>query len=493
METLRVKGFIGRERLIAPGVFLLALALSLYRINAQSLWGDEAFSVVVSRLPLAEMTPRLMQDFVHPPLYYYLLHLWLQLFGVGALQARLLSAAFGTGCVVVIYFLARHLFGHRTASLSALVLAVSQLNIMYSQEARPYAALLFFVLCSVFSFLVALRKKRAWGWWTCVVFVTLMIYTHYYGLFVAAILFVYALYRRKRAGLPAGWLIGGVLLPLAFLVPWLASGVIEQALHSRKVLPGSQPSWFEAHWWSAFSAVNRFNNGKLFGVFGSSPWWTYLAGGLFFTLPALLALQPLLQRSEPGSLDRCRQEVLVLLAALWLVPLAVVVGLGALGLQYEVRYVAFCAGPYYLLVGQGLSVLNSAHLRRAFLVLLLAYSAASLRSVYFIPYKEDYRDALAYLARENRPGDCSIFLPNGAVPPQWSIYQRGVPEPRVASLNAVMSRSADCERVWLITYRRVAELAKKADEDKRRLESTHEKVKEMPYFWVDVGLYVPRK
>jgi 4-amino-4-deoxy-L-arabinose transferase-like glycosyltransferase len=495
MQSLRfsLTQFAHKYHLLPSAIFLLALFLNLYRINAQSLWEDEAFSVVISRLPLVEMTSKLTRDFVHPPLYYYLLHLWLRLFGVGAIQARLLSALFGTGSVVVMYFLGKFLFRQRAAALAALILAGSQLGIMYSQEARPYAPLLFFVLCSIFSFLVMLQKKTAGMWCTCIVFVTLMIYTHYYGLLVAAFLFLFALYRTKQDGIPAGLLIGGVLVPLLSLVPWLSSGVIQQALQSRNVMPESQPAWFEAHWWSFLSAVNHFNNGKLFGVFGASPWWTYVMGTILFTAPALFALKPLRWRTEPRSPEHLHQELLVLLSALWLAPLAIVVGLGVLGLQYDVRYVAFCAAPYYLLVAEGISRVNSSRLRRTLLLLILVYSLVSLRSVYFIPYKEDYRGALAYLAANYEQGDCGIFLPSGSLPSQWSIYQRGRPDPKLANLDGVLSNSTHCERIWLVTYRRVGELAKKADEDKRRLEVTCEKVKEMSYHWVDVGLYVPRK
>ncbi len=492
------------EQFVVAGISLVAIALNLYHLNQQSLVRDEVFQTDVSRLPFAEMNLRLAQDFVHPPLSYYFWHLWFQLVGVGALQTRLLPALFGAGSVVAfrVYFLARYLFGRTAAAPAALILAVSQLSIRYAQHARMYTQLRFFVLCSVFFFFVALREKRAWAWWSSVGCVTLMIYTHYYGLLAAGVLFAYALWRRKRDHLPASWLIGGALVPLASFTPWLFSGVVQQALHSPDVHPTSQAFWYQTHWFTAFSTMNLFNSGKFFGISGPSPWWIYLAGFVLFTVPALLALRPLLSASALRASDRSDQGPLVFLATLWLLPLAIVVSLGAaFAMQYDVRYVFFCTVPYYLLVARGISEMKSTYLRRAFLVLVLAYSVVSLRSVYSIPYKENSRDALAYLAQESRPGDCSIVLPDRPSDqlwstyrtPEWSIYQGDRALPTISSADEVASNPASCQGVWVISFHQVDDDAQEMADGERLLERTLDRAKEVSFFAVSLDLYVPRK
>ena len=55
------------------GIMLLALALRLYRLDAQSLWNDEGTSVALAQRDLATITRNAADD-IHPPLYYYLLH-----------------------------------------------------------------------------------------------------------------------------------------------------------------------------------------------------------------------------------------------------------------------------------------------------------------------------------------------------------------------------------------------------------------------------------
>ena len=50
------------------------------------------------------------------------------------------------------------------ANLSALLLAANPLHLWYSQEARPYALLVFFSSAALWSLAVALRSRGV-GWW----------------------------------------------------------------------------------------------------------------------------------------------------------------------------------------------------------------------------------------------------------------------------------------------------------------------------------------
>ena len=82
-------------------VTLLALGLRLYRLDAQSLWYDEGFSVYLGRMDLAQITERTAAD-IQPPLYYYLLHGWIGFLGDGEMALRGLSLLFGVLTVPLI-------------------------------------------------------------------------------------------------------------------------------------------------------------------------------------------------------------------------------------------------------------------------------------------------------------------------------------------------------------------------------------------------------
>ena len=71
-----------REALALLLLIVVALALRLYRLEAQSFWNDEGTSVALALRDLPTITRNAASD-IHPPLYYYLLHGWLQLVGIG--------------------------------------------------------------------------------------------------------------------------------------------------------------------------------------------------------------------------------------------------------------------------------------------------------------------------------------------------------------------------------------------------------------------------
>ena len=445
------------------------------------------------------MNAVLVKDLVHPPLHYYLLHEWLNAVGFGPLQGRLLSALFGTLAVLMMYALARYLFDRRVALLSALLLACSQLAVMYSQNARPYAQFLLFFLCCVYLFLRALRENRLPLWIAFLCFASLVIYTLYYGFFVLGSLLLFGIVYRKRYSLPPRWLWGGILgLALAYL-PWLSSGVLGEALYGEKAhalgaLTNSRPSF--RHPFTAIVSLNMFNNGQSNGLLLSSgaPWWTFIVGGVLFCLPAALALRPLVVRHHERTDKGNAQENLVFLVLLLGVPMALALTAGFLHLPYEVRYVAFCTAPYYILVARGISTWRSAALRWAFIVFLLAYSARSLRANYFIPYKEDYKHALAFVARDSQRGDCAVVAPlwdERQARWAWSIYEGDQPEPRVIPLDSALSSAAECRRVWLISvfHENWPHAIEEAESARRRLAQTYAEIERRRFFWVDIDLF----
>jgi mannosyltransferase len=135
---------VGTQRavsLLAPAlILLLAAALRFYRLAGQSLWSDEGNSVALAQAGLAEIAARTALD-IHPPLYYWLLHFWMRLFGQSEVAVRSLSAVAAVLLVAVIYQVGARLFGRRAGLMAAFIAAVSPFQVYYAQEARMYALL----------------------------------------------------------------------------------------------------------------------------------------------------------------------------------------------------------------------------------------------------------------------------------------------------------------------------------------------------------------
>lgn len=132
-------------------IVLLAAALRFFRIGYQSLWADEGNSVAMAGRTLAEIATAAGAD-IHPPLYYWLLNLWVRVFGTSEVAVRSLSALWGILLIWLVYQIGSRLFGRRTGLIVAFLAAVNPFLIYYSQEARMYemlaalAALLFYGL-----------------------------------------------------------------------------------------------------------------------------------------------------------------------------------------------------------------------------------------------------------------------------------------------------------------------------------------------------------
>ena len=73
-------------------IVLLSFALRLYTLGDANVWWDEAYSVWLARMPLADVL-RITAADVHPPLYYALLHGWIRLAGDGEFAIRFLPCS----------------------------------------------------------------------------------------------------------------------------------------------------------------------------------------------------------------------------------------------------------------------------------------------------------------------------------------------------------------------------------------------------------------
>ena len=88
------------------------------------------------------------QNDSHPAGVQVFIYYWIKLFGINEASLKFPFILLGTFSVYVIYLIGKQWFSNVAALLSALVFAVIQFSIFYSQLARPYAPGLFFVLLS---------------------------------------------------------------------------------------------------------------------------------------------------------------------------------------------------------------------------------------------------------------------------------------------------------------------------------------------------------
>ena len=210
------------------GLTALAAVLRLTFLGAEPFEQNE-FTYVMSGFGHASLVDVLLDvnamAQTHPPLPHVLF--WL-LSGLGndELIARLPSAVAGIATVPLVALLAFRLDGRKASFAAGLLAAVAPVHVWYSQDASPYTlTTLFAAVALLGAQRVASAPSRARGQLTFLLGTVGLFYSHYYGLHLAAGLWVVLLVR-LRSDPGALWRLGGTAaLIAAALLPWLPAFV----------------------------------------------------------------------------------------------------------------------------------------------------------------------------------------------------------------------------------------------------------------------------
>ena len=180
----------------------------------QSLWGDEAFSAVLSMNPIPKILEIIQKD-TSPPLYNIILHYWYQLFGTSEVAIRALSFLFFLLAVFFVYKIGSLLFSRRIGLLAAVLTFLNPFFFTYAFEGRMYSILALGVVASMYFFL----KKQ----WIPYVIATLWaLYSHHFSIFaifVQGIWFLYEFFAgEKKTALS---MFKSFIAVFILYIPWL--------------------------------------------------------------------------------------------------------------------------------------------------------------------------------------------------------------------------------------------------------------------------------
>lgn len=412
-----------RTRIVLACLILVVASGALLRIayiNSDSIWLDEAYSIYVAHENLSGIVDEASND-VHPPLYYFLLHYWINLFGDSEQSARLLSALFGIISIALAYKLAALLFDRATGILAALLLAFSHINIEFSQETRMYSLLVMLTLVSLYFFLKLFGGRSNWILAAYLLSSILLMHTHVYGLFVviaenAFFLTLYFYRREIFRQMIKRWLLAQSILFLLFL-PWLTV-LIHQVLRVRKGFWIPRPTWTEFNLtWVTFSGSYHLA-------------WLLLP---LAAIPVILLLKRLSRASasfvntENQSDSRLpftnRQRILFLLiwlAGVVLIPFVVSHFVTPI---FLLKYTIAASPAFLILVARGITSLRPLPVRAILVVTFLILALADMRDYYSAVKKDLWRDAVAFFNQKAQPGDLVLFTEAAAHMP-FDYYAR---------------------------------------------------------------------
>jgi len=228
-------------------ILLLAVFLRLYHMSQQSFWFDEAFAWQIVIQP--DMFPRIAAD-THPPLFYLLLRGWMSVMGDSELALRSLSAFISTLTVAVMFPLGREIAKKLGEGMifipvtAMLFFALNDADIFHAQEARNYALYNLLGASSIWLYLRWIRTQARPTWLLWSVCIALLVYTHYQGVFIPALIGLHALFFLR--GKNRLWALGGLSLAGIALAPWMLLVTLPQAQNAlEKGLPFAIPSNIE--------------------------------------------------------------------------------------------------------------------------------------------------------------------------------------------------------------------------------------------------------
>jgi uncharacterized membrane protein len=439
VPSRRPAWFSPTSTLALAAIVLLAGALRLHRLGAESAWLDEAFSIDTARAPVTRIIQATADD-VHPPLYYLVLHLWLSAVGAGTGAARLLSVVFSLAAIVVVAWFARRELSPATGITAALLLAVSPFQVEFAQEARMYALLTVAAILNMTAFVALLRQDNLRWWIVFVLTAAAMYYAHLHGLFVTAaqgVVILGALLRAPAQHRQAArhWLMA-CLAAAALFSPWMGP-------------LASQVSRVQGHFWIPAPQW----------IDAMDPFVTFAGSGLIALVLGAFAMAAVVRwphATPTGPLVIPALVSWALTATLlpWLI--------SALGAPiFLPKYTITASLPLAMLAAHGITRLPRGIARGAAVVLVVGLTIPWLKRYYREPRKDDWRGAAALVERVAAPSDLILFYPDfnqvafeyyrtrtdirlGPVP----LYD---PE-ATAERAALLARGAALhdERVWLI-------------------------------------------
>ena len=163
---------------------LLGFALRVSLLDYHPLRGDESFGIQFAAHSWRWLLSYMSQLEPLPPLYYPLLHFWMQIAGQGEFAARFLSLLFGVSCIPLTYLLGKLLGSSTVGAFSAFLMAISPFQVWHAQDVRNYTVWVALSLAAIVSLLRALQHNR-WRYWAGYAGMTLLsLHSHYYELFI---------------------------------------------------------------------------------------------------------------------------------------------------------------------------------------------------------------------------------------------------------------------------------------------------------------------
>ena len=380
-------------------ILALAMALRFYHLTSAAIWGDEGSSLLLSEYALGDLWFHAAHD-VHPPLYFFLLRGWIELFGDSIWSIRAMSAIPGVIVVGLGIWLTRQLSTRRAALLAGILLALLPTAVRYSQEVRMYSLLGVWLLGATLALVYWVRHPErsrylaAYG-----VLMSAGFYTHYFTALCVLVHWAYlgvlsgAMPRDQRLITRPAWWVANAAIVLMYL-PWLPN-LLDLVQHVDQLKVGGDIGWEEP--------VNLFSLPSMIWQFVLQDEGVGFWAPLFWLFPLLLVAVVVITAWR----DRERHRPASLLALLFLLPLLLVYGVSFISPVFIERYLTVYALSLPILLAMAIDRLPSRFslLGAALFVLFVGVELVGLKNNFTVDEHDQFNVPVEFVNRNYQEDD----------------------------------------------------------------------------------------
>lgn len=417
------KSHIFKKRLLLLVILLLGLSFRIYNLAKESIWIDEGVSIkIATKLNPVEIVKTRTPDL---PLYHFILHYWIKLFGNSEFSARFPSLIFGLLVLVMAYKMGTLIFDAETGLLGALLIGLSGFHIQYSQEARMYSMMAFFTLLSFYYFVKFIKGKGLAISLKYALSIIVLILTHFFGVVMVLSQGVYLLtlfllfknipwdnvkrWLKLQAVLCILFIPLGIFLFVCFLAInsfpswWIPRPTLGLVATSFLEYSGSLPLVLIFFILSVLAMLNfkKLNNGNQSAGFFEAIEHRRLSVGITEVKNIYLLLVWLFF-----------PIIILYLISLFLIPV------------YWTRYTIGCSLAFYLLIAKGLRNINNKRVKLLVIITVIFFSLANIMVYYREVHKENWREVAEDIGKNAKPADLLIFNP-GTIQVPFNYYSKG--------------------------------------------------------------------
>jgi mannosyltransferase len=393
-------------------VALVVVGVAFRAFTRSPLWLDEALSVNIAALPLGDIGDALRQD-GHPPLYYWLLHGWMQLFGTGDAAVRSLSGVFGLLSLPLAYEAGRRRAGHAAGLCVLALTAITPWCVRYATEARMYALVLTLVFAGWLLADDLLARPSRWRWAALAAVTGGALLSHYWAIHLgiaSVALLAWTWWRAGRtseaigsdvAAVRAGVVrvVSALAAGAVLFLPWVPAFLDQLRSTGTPWASAGRPTAAATELLGALGGGARYAEAVLFGI----AFYVLVAVGLLL-LPQDRRRAVIDFATVPGV----RGEV-----ALGLLTAAVGTGVGLLTeAAFQARYAAAFLPFLLIAAGVGLARLPAPWPRRVTGLALAALAGVGLVANVFDHRSQGRQVAEAIVAGGGGAGDLVVVCPD---------------------------------------------------------------------------------